>query len=101
MKDYYIFGILLYLIKKRRTTATEIGREFNMSSRNVYRYIDTLSLLGIPITTKVGKGGGIELLGDVILENMVLPKHEKDILKDFVQTNNLPTNVRNILFKLI
>ena len=45
------------LIEKRgKTTAQELAREFDISVRSVYRYINELSLL-LPIYTVQGPGG--------------------------------------------
>lgn len=101
MKDYLIFAILMFLIKNKHTTANDIAENFEISPRSVYRYIDTLSLLGMPIITKLGNGGGIELIGEVCLENLLLSKTEKQSLFEFMQRADLPENIKNILKKLI
>lgn len=101
MKDYLIFAILMFLIKNRHTTAKDIAQNFEISQRSVYRYIDALSLLGMPIITKLGNGGGVELIGDVCLENLLLSKIEKQSLFEFMQRVDLPENIKNILKKLI
>lgn len=101
MKDYLIFAIFVYLMKNKHTTATQIAHEFEISPRSVYRYIDALSLLGIPVTTKLGKGGGIEIVGDFCLENIALSKNEKHILFEFMQRVDIPQNVKAILKKLV
>ncbi|MBQ7884730.1 MAG: HTH domain-containing protein [Clostridia bacterium] len=101
MKDYLIFAIFMYLIKNKKTTAQSVAREFEISTRSVYRYIDSLSLLGVPIVTKIGKGGGIEVVGDFYLENLALPKSDKQILFEFAQRSDIPNNVKTILQKLI
>lgn len=101
MKDYLIFAIFMFLIKNKHTTAKEIAENFEISPRSVYRYIDALSLLGMPIITKLGNGGGIELAGEVYLENLLLSKIEKQTLFEFMQRADLPENIKNILKKLI
>lgn len=101
MKDYLIFAIFLYLNKNKRTTASKIAQEFEISQRSVYRYIDALSLLGLPIVTKLGRGGGIEVLGDFCIEELSLSKTEKQILFEFLQRTDIPENVSKILNKLI
>lgn len=101
MREYLIFAILTYLIKNKRTTARAIANEFELSTRSVYRYIDALSLLGVPVVTKQGNGGGVELVGDVYLENLALSKKEKQTLFDYTQRADIPQNVENIIKKLI
>ena len=101
MKNYNIFGIFIFLMKKRKTTAKEIGKEFEISQRSVYRYIDDLSILGVPIVTKLGKGGGIEILGEYCIENIALSHEEKNILKEYMLRKDIPESVLKILNKLV
>lgn len=101
MKEYLIFGIFIYLMKKKTTTASEIAQEFEISSRSVYRYIDALSLLGVPVVTKLGKGGGIEVVGDFCIENLCLNNLEKITLKQFIENNEIPQKVLKILNKFL
>ena len=101
MKEFLIFGIFLFLIKNKKTTAKEIAKEFEISQRSVYRYIDALCLAGVPIITKLGRGGGIEVIGEFKLENMLLSFTDKEILKKFINENKLSNEVRHVLEKII
>lgn len=101
MKDYLIFAIFMFLTKKRQTTAKTIATEFEISQRSVYRYIDALSILGVPVVTKLGKGGGIEIVGDFYLEGMILPKSDKQILFDYLQRTDVPDNIKTIIRKIL
>ena len=101
MKDYLIFAIFMYLVKNKKTTALKIAQEFEISTRSVYRYIDALSLLGVPVITKLGKGGGIELIGEFYLENLALPKKDKQVLFEYVNRTDVPENIKQILNKII
>ena len=101
MKDYLIFAIFIYLIKNKKTTARNIAHEFEISTRSVYRYIDSLSLLGMPVITKLGKGGGIEVVGDFYLENMAIPKKDKQILFEYITRKDVPQNIKEILNKIL
>ena len=77
MKAYLIFAIFLHIARHKKTTAKEIGKKFELSTRSVYRYIDALSLCGVPVLTKIGRGGGIEMVGDVKLEGLILSNEER------------------------
>ena len=101
MKDYLIFAIFMYLIKNKQTTAKNIAEHFEISQRSVYRYIDALSLLGIPITTKLGHGGALSPTGAVCLAPLLLSTNEKKILFEFMKRADIPDNVKNILRKII
>lgn len=57
MKLERLIYILLSLLNKKRITAKEIAERFEISSRTVYRDMDTLSLAGIPIYSERGDKG--------------------------------------------
>lgn len=101
MKDYLIFGILLYINKNRKTTANNISKEFGISTRSVYRYIDSLSLLGIPITTKQGKGGGIEIVGDSYIDKLLLNSKDKEIIQSYLNNKTSNAELCKVLKKII
>lgn len=101
MKDYLIFAIFMFLIKNKKTTALKIAHEYEISTRSVYRYIDALSLLGVPVITKLGKGGGIEVVGDFYLENLALPKKDKQVLFEYINRTDVPENIKKILNKIL
>lgn len=69
MKDYLIFGIFMFIYKRKRTSAKEIAEYFEISTRSVYRYIDALCLAQIPVFMERGKNGGIGIMPEFRLEN--------------------------------
>ncbi len=76
-----LFEIVYILMNKKTVTAKELGERFEVSQRTIYRDIDTLCEAGIPIYTNKGKGGGICLMENFILNKSVLSDQEqKDIL---------------------
>ena len=101
MKDYLIFSILLYIVKNKSTTAKDIAKNFDISQRTVYRYIDSLSLIGVPIITKLGRTGGIVLVRDYYIDGLMLSKNDKNIIKKYIKEGNLPEDLIKILNKLI
>ena len=100
MKQYLIFGIFLFLANKEKTTAKEIADNFEISPRSVYRYIDELSMAGLPITTQIGRYGGIKLINNFLLEKYVLTEKEKQTLKNALKENSSP-EIQNIMNKII
>ncbi|WP_241423320.1 helix-turn-helix transcriptional regulator [Candidatus Contubernalis alkaliaceticus] len=69
------------LLGKESVTAGEMAKYFEVSSRTIYRDVELLSSAGIPIYMTKGKGGGISLLPDFVLNKAVLTENEKaDIL---------------------
>lgn len=72
-----LFEIIYILLERQCITAKELANRFEVSIRTVYRDIDILSAAGIPIYMTRGKGGGISLLPNFILNKTVLTKSEK------------------------
>jgi len=101
MREYLIFAIFLYLSKNKKTTANEIALNFNISTRSVYRYIDILSLLGFPVTTKQGKGGGVNVVGNFYIEKFSLTAKDKGIIKEYLLRKDIPLDLRKILESLV
>ncbi len=77
MKIERLLEILQILMLKGRVTAKELSDRFEVSSRTIYRDIDTLSLAGIPVFSERGKGGGIGLLPEYTIANSFLTEKEQ------------------------
>ncbi len=73
-----LFQIIYILLSKKSITAKELAERFEVSVRTIYRDIDTLSSAGIPIYASQGKGGGISLLDDYILNKSLLSDREQN-----------------------
>lgn len=81
MRSDRFFEIIYILLNKSTATARELAERFEVSERTIYRDIDILSSAGIPIYASQGKGGGISLLGDYVLDKSILTeKEQEDIL---------------------
>ena len=72
-----LFEIVYILLNKKNVTAVELSEHFEVSTRTIYRDIDTLNMAGIPVYTMQGKGGGIGLLDNFILNKTYLSKQEQ------------------------
>lgn len=76
-----LFEMIYLLLNKESITAGELATNFEVSPRTIYRDVELLSSAGIPIYMTKGKGGGISLLPDFVLNKTVLTDGEKsDIL---------------------
>ena len=73
-----LFEMIYILLSKKSITAKELAERFEVSVRTIYRDIDTLSSAGIPIYASQGKGGGISLLDDYVLDKSVLSEREQN-----------------------
>lgn len=61
MKYRVMIKILMQLLTRRKITAREIAERYEVSIRSVYRYIEELSVSGVPIEVARGRYGGISL----------------------------------------
>lgn len=97
-----LFEIVYILLDKKIVTAKELSKHFEVSVRTIYRDIDILSGAGIPIYTNKGKGGGISLIEDFVLNKSVLSeKEQKEILMSLQSLNAMKyLEVEPILKKL-
>lgn len=78
MQESRLFRIIYYLLDKGKSTAPELAETFEVSVRTIYRDIDIISSMGIPIYAMQGKGGGITLLDDFVLDKSLLSTEEKE-----------------------
>lgn len=73
-----LFEIVYLLMHKKTATARELAERFEVSTRTIYRDIETLSATGIPVYMSKGKGGGIFLLPEFVLNKAVLTDEEQE-----------------------
>ena len=73
-----LFEIVYILIQKKKVTAKELANRFEVSTRTIYRDIETLSRANIPIYAAKGKEGGIEILDEYVLNKMLLTEEEQN-----------------------
>lgn len=119
---------ILILIENKKMTAKKLSELFNVSTRTVYRDIDTLTLAGIPVYYIKGRNGGIYIDEDYSINddennkqyyNLALQllnsigygslvKIEKDVVDDWIifedkiKVNNIDyNNIFKILKKAI
>jgi len=73
-----LFEIIYILLNKNTVTAKDLAAQFGVSTRTIYRDVDILSLAGIPVYTEKGKGGGISLLPNFVLNKSILSESEQN-----------------------
>ncbi len=64
MRADRLISILMLLQMHKKLTASELSKKLEVSLRTIYRDIDILSGIGVPIVADKGINGGIKLLGD-------------------------------------
>ena len=83
-----LFEIVYILLDKKTITAKELSEHFEVSVRTIYRDVETLSIAGIPIYTNKGKGGGISIIEDFVLNKSVLSEKEQNEILMSLQSLN-------------
>ena len=78
MEQSRLFKIVYHLLEKGKSTAPELAEKFEVSIRTIYRDLDAISAAGIPIYTTQGKGGGIFIMQDFVLNKSILSEQEKE-----------------------
>ncbi|MCL2775402.1 MAG: HTH domain-containing protein, partial [Oscillospiraceae bacterium] len=73
-----LFEIVYMLMNKKAATAKELSDHFEVSQRTIYRDIDILNEAGIPVYTNKGKGGGISILDNFLLNKSVFSDQEQN-----------------------
>jgi len=87
-----LFEIIYILMNKQNVTAQELAERFGVSKRTIFRDVDTLSVAGIPVYTGQGKGGGISLSPDFVLNKSILDEQEQnEILSALHVLSNMKT----------
>ncbi len=100
MQESRLFKIVYYLLDKGRATAPELAKYFEVSVRTIYRDVDALSEAGIPIYAETGRGGGIYLMKDFVLDKAVLSETEKQEILLALQSMRIAQNNDEIMRKL-
>ena len=97
-----LFEIVYILLDKKSVTANELAAHFEVSKRTVLRDIETLTIAGVPIYTTKGKGGGISILDNFILNKTTVTEEEQNQILIALQSLGAAKNmeVNNILSKL-
>ncbi len=88
-----LFEFVYILIDKKQVTAKEISKHFGISVRTVYRWMEALSVSGIPVYAMKGRGGGIAISESYALDKTVLSEEERlAILSSVKALNSLSGN---------
>src|SRR6476661_8154690 len=69
-------GILLLLRGGKAISATALSRRFEVATRTIYRDIETLSSLGVPVYAEMGRAGGFRLVEGYFLPPVMFSARE-------------------------
>ena len=73
-----LFEIVYILLQKKKITARELAEKFEVSTRTIYRDVETLSRADVPIYATQGKNGGVALLDRFVLNKTILSEEEQN-----------------------
>lgn len=62
MKIERLISMIMILLRRELVSATELAKIFKVTTRTIYRDVETLSMANIPIYTVQGRDGGIGLM---------------------------------------
>ena len=83
-----LFELVYVLIDKKQVTAKEMAERFGVSTRTIYRWVDALSVSGVPVYTQNGRGGGIAISEQYALDTKVLSEEERLAIVSSVKALN-------------
>ena len=93
MVVYRLFEIIYILLRENKVPAGELAAQLGVSRRTICRDIDMLSLAGVPVYAERGKGGGIGLLPDFVLNKSIFNEQEQsEILSALHCLSNVKTS---------
>lgn len=72
-----LIQMVFYIANHGHVTAKELSHYFNVSTRTIYRDINTLTLAGIPVTSAKGTGGGISFMEGYTIDKSLLSREEQ------------------------
>jgi predicted DNA-binding transcriptional regulator YafY len=93
MKIERLMYIIIMLLSKKQILAKDIASQFQVSTRTIYRDIDTLSLLGIPIYSERGNNGGFYLADNYKMDSFLFTEEEQKIILNISQSISNTTKI--------
>lgn len=79
---------ILVMILERKVLASELAEKFEVSTRTIYRDMDTLLYAGFPVVALPGKNGGFTMLDTYKLATFTFSEAEKQILLEALEARS-------------
>lgn len=80
MKTDRLIGIIMALLNHDRISAPKLAEMFEVSTRTIYRDMESISMAGIPILAEPGMKGGISILPQYKVNNSLFTENEMSTL---------------------
>jgi len=102
MRTSRILEMIYLLLDNRQQKAQDIAEHFNVSTKTIYRDVETLAEAGIPISMQQGIGGGIVLSENYSINKTKLTaSEEKVLMKAIDDIKKLPNAQLNYALKIL
>ncbi len=85
MKIDRLLAMTILLLNRKRISAAELAEKYEVSTKTVYRDIETLCRAGIPIVSHQGMSGGFELMERYTIGRQMLSTGEIEALRTAVK----------------
>ena len=95
MQIEQLFEFVYVLIDKKKVKAKEMAERFAVSTRTIYRWVEALSIAGIPVYSTLGRGGGISIEEKFAMDKTVLSEEDRLAIVSSVKAlNSLGANIK-------
>ena len=101
MRADRLVAVLLMLQARKQVTAAEVAEELEISERTARRDLEALSLAGVPVYSRQGRGGGWQLVGGARTDLSGLTAAEARALFLVAGTASSTPEVKTALRKLV
>ncbi|MFT9057388.1 MAG: YafY family protein [Ethanoligenens sp.] len=93
MKIDRLIAIIMLLLEREKVSAKELADTFEVSTRTIYRDLDTINQAGIPIRATCGPSGGAEILKTYKVERRLFST--LDIVTLLMGVESIQSNLPN------
>lgn len=93
MKVSRLISIIMILMDKKRIGAKELADMFEVSTRTIYRDVESISMAGIPIHSTSGVGGGFEIMEKYKIDKNTFS--EADLTTLLIGISSIPDAMKN------
>lgn len=84
--EYSVALSIMFKIISSPQKAKDLAEEFEICTRTVYRYIDSLCGAGVPIVSKLGRYGGFEIASYYRIKEFYFTRNEKQYLTNLLDS---------------
>lgn len=91
MKVDRLVAIIMILLEREKISAKDLAEMFEVSTRTIYRDLESINQAGIPILATSGPGGGVEILKTYKVEKRLFST--SDILSLLIGLGSIQSNI--------